>query len=104
MTRSLSGRRHLSSRSTRSLLHPHAKQILLGRLGRVAVGAILRLVQRVFIAEAALWLTAVICALAGLPAVLTAFAVALVGFLMNCWLAVRTLGPLCRNLWRGGHA
>lgn len=94
---------YASSWSTRSFAHPIAKQFLRDRLGRGAAGFALRLVQRVFIAEAALWLTAALCALAGFPAVLTAFSVALVAFALNCWLAVRTLGPLCRNLLRGGH-
>jgi hypothetical protein len=98
-----SGRFAVSSWSTRSFAHPIAKQILRDRLGRGAAGFALRLVQRVFIAEAALWMTAAVCALAGFPAALTAFSVALVAFVLNCWLALRTLGPLCRNLWRGGH-
>ncbi len=103
MTRGLAAIWHVSSRSKRSPAHPHAKQILRDRLGRGVAVFVLRLVQRVFIAEAALWVTAAVCALAGFPAALTAFSVALVAFLLNCWLAVRTLGPLCRNLWRGGH-
>ncbi len=103
VTRSIAAIWHLSSRSKRSPAHPHAKQILRDRLGRGVAGGVLRLVQRVFAAEACLWLTAALCALAGLPAVLTAFSVALVAFVLNCWLALRTLGPLCRNLWRGGH-
>lgn len=103
VTRFLAAIWHVSSRSKRSLAHPHAKQILRDRLGRGAAWFVLRLVQRVFIAEAALWLTAALCALAGFPAALTAFSVALVAFVLNCWLALRTLGPLCRNLLRGGH-
>ncbi len=95
--------RSVSSWTNCSTTHPHAKQILRDRLGRGAAGFALRFVQRVFIAEATLWLTAALCALAGFPAALTAFSVALVAFVLNCWLAVRTLGPLCRNLLRGGH-
>lgn len=105
-TRSLSGWAALSSRSTRSNAPPHAKQILdrpLALRSRLARG-VFRFVQRVFIAEAVLWLTALVCALAGFPAVLTAFCVALVGFVVNCWLAVRTLGPFWRNLMKGGRA
>jgi uncharacterized membrane protein YqaE (UPF0057 family) len=68
------------------------------------VKAVFRLIQRVFIAEATLWLTIALCALAGFPAIVTAFFAALVELLVALWLAARTLGPLCRKLWIGGRA
>lgn len=74
-----------------------------GRIARNLARAVLKLVQRVFIAEAVLWLTALACALAGFPAVVTAFFVALVGLLVNLWLAVRTLAPIGRRLFRGRY-
>lgn len=40
MTRSLSDRSHVASGSTRSLPHPHAKQILSVRLGWAAAGVV----------------------------------------------------------------
>ena len=51
-----------------------------------------------------MWLTIAVCALAGLPAIVTAFVAALVELLVALWLAARTLGPLCRKLWNGGRA
>lgn len=106
VTRSLAGRWSIASRSTRSTTHPNAKHIPHDPRGLASMIArgLFRLIQRVFIAEAVLWLTALVCALLGFPAVLTAFCVALVGFVVNCWLAVRTLGPFWRNLMKGGRA
>lgn len=72
-----------------------------GSITRTALRAVLKLLQRVFIAEALLWLTALACALAGFPAVVTAFCAALVGFLANCWLAVLTFRPIVGRLIRG---
>lgn len=96
--------RAVASRLGLSKASPHAKQIPnRPRPHRLAMAAF-RLIQRVFIAEATLWLTALVCALAGLPAIVTAFCVALVAFIVNCWLAVRTLGPVCRKLWKGERA
>ena len=92
-----------SSWSTRSHIAPHAKQIPNDQLGDWLVRAVFRLIQRVFIAEAVLWLTALICALAGFPAVLTAFCVALVAFVVNTWLAVRTLAPVFCKFVKGGR-
>ena len=63
--------------------------------------ALFRALQRLAVAEAVLVLTAALCVLAGLPAVLTAFLVALVNLVVNVALAVLTLGPVVRRLVRG---
>lgn len=106
VSQALSHRWHNSSRSTADRLHPHAKHIPHSQraLWPMVLRAAQTLIQRVFIAEAVLWLTAAGCALAGFPVALTAFCVALVGLVVNLWLAVRTLAPLCRKLWKGGRA
>lgn len=71
--------------------------------GRIthALRAVLRLAQRIVVAEALLLATIAICALAGLPAIVTAFFAALVEFLVSVWIAVRTLGPALGRLIRG---
>ena len=103
VTGALSDRAHLGSRTGFRPTSPHAKQIPNHQRAQTLASAVFRLVQRILVAEASIWLTVVLCALAGFPAALTAFSVALVSFVMNCWLAVRTLLPVCRNLWCGGH-
>lgn len=103
VTGALSGRWEIASWSALCTAHPHAKQTR-SPIARAVVRAVFRLIQRVFIAEAALWLTIAICALAGFPAIVTAFFAALVELLVALWLAVRTLGPLCRKLLNGGRA
>lgn len=102
--RDLSASRSFDARTGIGKISPHAKQILNSPFARTLVTAGFRLIQRVFIAEAGLWLTALVCALAGFPAVFTGFCVALVGFIVNCWLAFATLAPVCRKLWKGGRA
>lgn len=67
------------------------------RLGK----AVFRAVQRVLIAEAALLLTIALCALAGLPAIVTAFCAALVELVGSVVVAVLTFAPIARKLLRG---
>lgn len=106
VSHSFSASSHVPSRSTRSFTHPNAKQIpkLPRVLAHPAVRWLFRLIQRVFIAEAVLWLTGLLCVLMGFPAILTAFCVALVGFIVNLWIAIRTFGPSLRKFVKGGRA
>lgn len=103
VTVALSARWASASWSRVSKGSPHAKQTR-SPIAHALVRAVFRLIQRVFIAEATLWLTIAVCALAGFPAIVTAFFAALVELLVALWLASRTFGPLCRKLWNGGRA
>ncbi len=74
-----------------------------GRITRNPLRVVLRLVQRVVVAEAVLLATIAICALAGFPAIVTAFFAALAEFLVSVWIAVRTFGPALGRLVRGSR-
>lgn len=104
VTRSDCHARSCGSRTVSATKLPHAKQSLYPQRRQALVRAAVGLVGRCLAVEGVLVATALVCALVGLPAIVTAFCVALVGFLANLWLALRTLGPVARRLLNGGRA
>lgn len=86
-----------------SALHYVSQSVAVdGPRAKVALKWLLKLAKRVCAAQALTLAVIAICVLAGLPAILTAFLVALVEFIANIYVAVRTLGPVFRKfLLRG---
>jgi len=72
---------------------PHAKPLS----SLMLLKWILRLAQRLLIAQGLVLLTIAFCVLLGFPAIVTTFFVVLVDFCANMFVAVRTLGPVFRK-------